>query len=346
MRVILGGKMEREKSLFYKLKLLVLREVTAIISIGSFLSVVINTFNRRPISNIIAPFVLGIITLTLHIFTRKSKSVEGIRLGLMIFLCNIYIPLGWYTSPGSTSAFPYYTLGILFICAFLIEKKKELLITAISVVQIQLLLWYETVHPAKFYTYDDIVYRSFDLGINITAVIIIIVYILHKITMTSLKRDEELRIMSITDQLTNLYNRRYIINKLEEIYNVSQKTKEEFSLAILDLNKFKFINDTYGHLVGDKVLVAVGNLLKSLNGDDLLIGRYGGDEFMLIFKNTTYTETKEFIEELKKKFKYLERDFKGINLEFSIGLCSNQKNTLEEMIHYADRHLYIDKERS
>lgn len=343
---LVGGMMERENSLFYKLKLLVLREVTVIISIGAFFSVLINIFNRRPISNIIAPLILGMITIMLYVFTKNKKKVNRVRIGLMIFLCNIYIPIGWYTSPGSTSAFPYYALGILFICAFLIEKKIELVITAISVVQIQILLWYETVNPSKFYTYDDVVYRSFDLGINITAVIIIIVYILHKITMTSLKRDEELRIMSITDQLTNLYNRRYIINQLEEIYARTSVNNAEFSLAILDLNKFKFINDTYGHMVGDDVLVAIGNLLRSLNKEDLLIGRYGGDEFMLIFQNMTYIETKNFIEDLKKKFKYLERDFKGINLEFSIGLCSNKNNSLEEMIHYADRHLYKDKERS
>ncbi|MEN4052372.1 MULTISPECIES: GGDEF domain-containing protein [Sulfurimonas] len=152
---------------------------------------------------------------------------------------------------------------------------------------------------------------------------------------------EKLKESVYRDELTHTYNRKWLHDNY--IDDEKRFTKNGL-LAIIDLNYFKLINDTYGHIIGDKVLIFMANHLKSIERD---IVRYGGDEFIILFPESTHEnlatkrlhKTRESI--LAKKLKAHEEMF---TLSFSFGLASFQQNdSLAEIIENADKNMYNDK---
>jgi len=98
---------------------------------------------------------------------------------------------------------------------------------------------------------------------------------------------KQVEVLAVTDPLTQLYNRHHIDDVLQYEINQSRRYKSALSLIILDIDLFKNINDTYGHNIGDKVLVNIaGELQANVRGSDTL-GRWGGEEFIIIAPKTT-----------------------------------------------------------
>lgn len=98
---------------------------------------------------------------------------------------------------------------------------------------------------------------------------------------------DKLRDTSLRDGMTGLYNRRFLEEFIDKIMNQAQRGNETYSVMMLDVDFFKKVNDTYGHDVGDKVIIAIGNVLKdNIRNSDLAI-RYGGEEFVVMLHNAT-----------------------------------------------------------
>ncbi len=149
--------------------------------------------------------------------------------------------------------------------------------------------------------------------------------------------------LAITDKLTNLYNR----HKLDEILN-SQKINTDlynmnFGIIILDIDYFKCINDEFGHNIGDKVLKEFSALLKNNSRETDIIGRWGGEEFMIIVLQTTQKSLITFSTHLKEKI--YEHDFKiGKKITTSIGTTLYKKGEkIDDTINRADNALYKSK---
>jgi predicted signal transduction protein with EAL and GGDEF domain len=100
------------------------------------------------------------------------------------------------------------------------------------------------------------------------------------------KTNKELQHLSNTDSLTELYNHRYFLETLEHEINRAKRYKKKLSIAILDLDDFKFVNDTFGHSTGDRVLSEVAGKIKSSCRETDIVSRYGGDEIVIIFTET------------------------------------------------------------
>ncbi|MFA5454793.1 MAG: bifunctional diguanylate cyclase/phosphodiesterase [Sulfurimonas sp.] len=174
------------------------------------------------------------------------------------------------------------------------------------------------------------------------AVLIIFILLLMSMTVMQIFHYFVTRKKIFTDQLTKTFNRNY----LEEIS--SMLNLEHYSLAMLDLDKFKIINDTYGHKAGDYVLSLASKIFKdSIRDSDILI-RYGGEEFLLLINNRNNNRTNiDICERLrsnisKERFFY---DGHEIKVHVSIGLHkypSLEKN-LQEAIKIADEMLYVAK---
>lgn len=97
---------------------------------------------------------------------------------------------------------------------------------------------------------------------------------------------EQLRLASITDSLTQLYNRGYVLKRLQEEIAANRRYGGEFCALLLDIDDFKHVNDTYGHLAGDEVLRGIARIFKSEFRETDIVGRYGGEEFLVILTNT------------------------------------------------------------
>jgi diguanylate cyclase (GGDEF)-like protein/PAS domain S-box-containing protein len=100
------------------------------------------------------------------------------------------------------------------------------------------------------------------------------------------KQTKELKLLAVTDKLTGLYNRVKLDDELASSYEYYKKFKENFSIVMLDIDHFKAVNDTYGHQVGDTVLREMAMLIKDSIRSTDIIGRWGGEEFMLICPKT------------------------------------------------------------
>ncbi len=160
---------------------------------------------------------------------------------------------------------------------------------------------------------------------------------------------ERLRRLSITDELTGLLNRRYFFNRLSQEISKSKRNKRPFSLLILDVDHFKEINDTYGHLEGDEVLRVVAKvLLKSVREMDV-VTRYAGDEFIAILPESdsedAYPVAQRILEETKQ-LSFLDPKGGGtftVGVSVGISTFPDDGETATELIETADHGLYSAK---
>lgn len=150
------------------------------------------------------------------------------------------------------------------------------------------------------------------------------------------KYNEQLKKLSTTDTLTGLYNRRKIDEILNEVKN------KKFSLILLDIDHFKEINDIHGHLEGDKVLIKFAQLLKiNINKNDE-IARWGGEEFLIICKNTTETEATIIAQRLKEVIENYDFGIRKITASFGVSEAKKDLD-LKYILANADNALYKAK---
>ena len=159
---------------------------------------------------------------------------------------------------------------------------------------------------------------------------------------------DKLRDTSLRDGMTGLYNRRFLEEFIDQVMSQASREKETYSVMMLDVDWFKMINDTYGHDVGDKVIVEIGKLLKnSIRESDLAI-RYGGEEFVVMLYNADEEGTQRIAEEIHSKFAQILFDVgnnETIQKTMSIGISKFpvDGDTIWKCIKYADTALYVAK---
>jgi diguanylate cyclase (GGDEF)-like protein len=160
------------------------------------------------------------------------------------------------------------------------------------------------------------------------------------------RHTEELQKLSITDPLTNIYNRRYLNRRLTEEITRYNRFRHPFSFMMLDLDKFKDYNDTYGHIPGDTLLRNLAGLLeKSLRTIDIA-ARFGGDEFVVIFPQTSKVDAIQITNRLKEKIDAALREYeKNVPLGVSMGLATfpDDATSIMELIEKTDQALYLAK---
>lgn len=145
-----------------------------------------------------------------------------------------------------------------------------------------------------------------------------------------------------TDELTGIRNRRGIMDELEFRINEALKNKSELSIALFDIDKFKNINDTKGHVFGDYVIKQIANISSSCLRSVDSIGRYGGEEFLAIFPNTNIEGALLVCERIRKRIE--EFDFgDGYKTTISGGIASDYSVGLIDFIDMADQRLYNAK---
>lgn len=149
------------------------------------------------------------------------------------------------------------------------------------------------------------------------------------------------------DSLTKVYNKKTITEYASRL--VKQDTVNRISIAILDIDYFKQVNDRYGHLYGDKVLTRVAKKLKEVVGEDGVVGRIGGDEFMIVLKgiNDDYA-LRGILRAIRTQVKWeFKNDYENFQVTTSIGVAFSPNNghDYEELFKKADFCLYVAKEK-
>ena len=155
-----------------------------------------------------------------------------------------------------------------------------------------------------------------------------------------------LKEMAQKDGLTGIFSRQYLMSSFMSEFESAKRSGNKLSIALMDIDKFKLINDVYGHFEGDRALIMFASVVKEAIRQDDLFGRYGGDEFFIIFPNSTEEMAERVIDRITSALKnvVLNVGKDEIELSISVGLCElSDENNLEEMIKKADKMMYENK---
>ncbi|MBN2795427.1 MAG: diguanylate cyclase [Clostridia bacterium] len=200
---------------------------------------------------------------------------------------------------------------------------------------------YKTISHVLNLGANDFIVKPFDAN---TFIIRIKSHIRNHLLMKALEeKNRELLELSVTDGLTKVYNHRHIVQVLKDEVNRSERYNHSLSIILLDLDNFKSVNDTYGHQVGDQVLIEVGKTIKNNIREGDVIGRYGGEEFLVILPETTLEGAIAVGEKLRKAIASIVYEEKKLNTTVSGGIAIFNHFDFSRMIRIADINLYQAK---
>lgn len=165
------------------------------------------------------------------------------------------------------------------------------------------------------------------------------------VAKASVNMQRSLRNLIVKDSLTDLYNRRYCNQNLKNLSEQYIKTGEPYTLAIADIDFFKKVNDTYGHTVGDEVLVSVAQIMKKSMAGKGFAARWGGEEFLLVYTGCDMETTLTYLEMLVEAIREMcvEYGDKVIKITISIGVATGNGDSVDKVLCTADNRLYHAK---
>jgi len=204
-----------------------------------------------------------------------------------------------------------------------------------------------------YYTYGVSLINNIQVRLLVQIIAIPVYSFAFYYILKGLKKSKELKnmhnklqIMLKYDDLTGLANRRYFMDYFEKKLNTAQENKEKLSLLMLDIDKFKDINDTFGHQRGDHTLKEVSSILTQNVRKGDLAARLGGDEFLVILPNTNQDNAEKIAKRIKEDISSLDIFNKSYYTTVSIGAATlNKKDDVESLLKRADDALYKAKER-
>ena len=185
--------------------------------------------------------------------------------------------------------------------------------------------------------------------LTITALLGFLFFFTLRLTKKISDAHQQIEKMAIADVLTGLFNRRHVLERFSEEMDRAKRLKKELGCIMIDIDNFKAINDTYGHLVGDKTLREVSDILKNSIRTYDIAGRYGGEEFLIILPDTPFQETLNLAERIRKRIKESpvpqSELIPPISVTISLGVATmmDKDISIDNMIKRADDGLYVAK---
>ncbi len=182
---------------------------------------------------------------------------------------------------------------------------------------------------------DDYIHKPFDAAGLMSRL---------RVNSRSFQLKKRLERMALTDGLTNLFNHRYSFERLEEETGKARRYGRPLSVAMADVDDFKRVNDTYGHRQGDEVLVAVAKTIKNALRSVDVVGRYGGEEFIVLFPETPLIASRLVAEKMRSAVAALRFGVENLTVTISIGITEYEDaESSEALIARADSLLYHAK---
>lgn len=274
--------------------------------------------------------------------TKRIRIANAIILLLISWLEFPYIFLTY-----GTSTLLYFIVAIVAIAVFLPAKVRTIYFLISMAVDLGALFYQKMYATEIIDRYDE---DSVFIAIIFTFVIIAVaVYVMlvqfvvqyDKQRQKIIEMSRRLEQAANMDALTQIYNRRYLTEILEQY---QREDKRDFVVALLDIDDFKKINDTYGHVYGDEVLVEFGRLMRTEIAGFGFAARFGGEEFMLVFDNTDKSNALTVLNRIGAKLKDFSLRTKDIAITFSGGLEEyDNEVSINELFNRVDEKLYRSK---
>jgi len=165
-----------------------------------------------------------------------------------------------------------------------------------------------------------------------------------KTQITLKKQRDALIYNALHDQLTGLYNRNHLVAEGERKFSKASRNSDKLSLVMIDIDHFKSVNDTYGHLVGDIVLKKVASVIADDNRTEDFSARFGGEEFVLVLDGCSESHANTKAETLRQKIQDLKPNDLSITASFGVCALNFKHKNFEAILKDADTALYEAKE--
>ncbi|HYE09770.1 MAG TPA: sensor domain-containing diguanylate cyclase, partial [Patescibacteria group bacterium] len=161
---------------------------------------------------------------------------------------------------------------------------------------------------------------------------------------------EKILYMSQYDSLTGVCNRAYFEEQLNVLHKDYAQNKQTYTLVVLDMNDLKLANDTFGHEIGDKLIITLTDYISNMEQKPSIFGRIGGDEFALVYKDKPAQEVHQIMQSIRQSFNTVPfklNNLEILNISFGYGLSTfpNDGEELTSLFKNADYLMYIDKRR-
>lgn len=161
-----------------------------------------------------------------------------------------------------------------------------------------------------------------------------------------LMEKHQLKLSASIDKLTGALTRKYLEDELKSVLEITSKSKDKFSIIMYDLDRFKSVNDQFGHQTGDQVLEKVSKLVMDTINRNEILGRYGGEEFIIILPNTDSNQALTTAEDIRTRIqnnRFLGNQFE-VTVSMGVASYPDDGQTVQELIERADQALYVAKE--
>lgn len=263
------------------------------------------------------------------------------RSGVMSLILVIYhmglIVVMWYEYSLMNYYLSIYILYSIIVVMLLIDEKQKYKALAVKLVLVFAMMMYDVFsydgNPADNNQYFDIVLGSFIIGLMV--ILIVEQYSKHLKVL-----NKKLYDLSVLDPLTGAYNFRLLEETMDACHQEWLCDNCEYTIALIDIDDFKQINDTLGHHKGDELLMEFVQQVKSVVRDQDKVFRYGGDEFTIVFPKMSEVEAKKILERILGKLK------ETTQVSFSAGVCNAQTCAVRKtnILKLADQKLYYAKQ--
>ena len=271
----------------------------------------------------------------------RQKSVT---VGMLLVLVLIEFPFLFYVYGASMGV--YLILGIAALAIYF-PRPYHVPAIIVTVLLDLVVIILSVVYPSKLEART----KESMLGTMICSYVIVAaalaVILCSLINQYRLQRDyiitasQKLEYAAKRDPQTGVYNRRYLVDTIKQWMGMDQK---HFLVVLLDIDDFKKINDTYGHVYGDEVLEELARIMKEKMEGKGIVARYGGEEFMLLFEEADRTATMEIMEQVKAKLQEYSMRTRQIAITFSAGVEEYRtEERIDVLFHNADQKLYQAK---
>jgi diguanylate cyclase (GGDEF)-like protein len=191
----------------------------------------------------------------------------------------------------------------------------------------------------RFNTFSIIVFGS----ITMVTLLALIYYFTAKLIKKLADARMHIEKIAITDELTGLFNRRHLLSRFTQEFEQGKRLNTDLSCIIVDIDHFKSVNDQFGHLTGDEVLKEIARLFQNIVRAYDIVGRYGGEEFLVILPDSNLEQAWNFAERMRMKVK--EAVIADVAVTISLGVTSLQESdsSIDDLIKRADNALYAAK---
>jgi diguanylate cyclase (GGDEF)-like protein len=321
------------------------------------INVIENIIIKFPFSMNIKWIIVIILCLLIIKFRKYQTITYYLRFSYFVTVILVILPLGWIESGGSANNAITYAFLIMIATSFFFKELTRDILVFLLIITFETLLYLEYSLPEIIIAHSEKT-QFIDRFFQVPLVLIIGYLLLRRFADAYIwdkeelfkyseelkKANNKLEFLANKDVLTESYNRRIYNLRIEEIFSKQEFIKQDICLILFDIDNFKGINDSNGHLVGDRCLCSVAREAEKNITEKALISRWGGDEFAIIFYGDL-EKSEQYMINLQSNIRKIEIN-EETNLTISSGITLIKDNdTVLEVFKRIDSALYESKNK-